>query len=194
GGTTGGTTITLEFKTYGVKLNFLPVVLGDGRIRLSVTPEVSALDFTNALQLNGFTIPGITTRTANTTVELNEGQTLALAGLMNTRVNATNTATPLLGELPIIGALFRSVRYERDETELVVLVTPRMSAAMNPERVPALPGEAWRYPSEGELFVKGDLGGPKADASHRPSALPPRQFRGTYGFTPVNPPASDMTK
>lgn len=192
---TGSTpTITLEYKTYGVKLTFTPVVLGDGRIRLQVNPEVSALDYTNALQLEGFTIPAITTRTANTVVELNEGQTLALAGLLNTRVSSSNNATPLLGQVPILGALFRSVRYERDETELVVLVTPRLAAGMNPGQVPALPGEHWRYPTEASLFGMGDLGGPKTDVERAPQASAPRKFQGTYGFAPVTASGSEGGK
>jgi len=181
----GGTAITIEFKQFGVRLNFTPVVLGNGRIRLQVSPEVSDLDFTHALQLNGFTIPAITSRNASTVVELSEGQTLALAGLMNTRVNATNTATPLLGDLPIIGALFRSVRYERDETELVVLVTPQLAGGMAPGQVPTMPGERWRYPTEAQVYLRADLGGPVADAPRMPSASRPPRFHGTYGFTPA---------
>ena len=181
----GGTAITIEFKQFGVRLNFTPVVLGDGRIRLQVSPEVSDLDFTHALQLNGFTIPAITSRNASTVVELSEGQTLALAGLLNTRVNATNTATPLLGDLPIIGALFRSVRYERDETELVVLVTPQLAEGMSPGRVPAVPGERWRYPTEAQLYFRADLGGPLPDAPRVPSSAHPPRFHGSYGFAPA---------
>jgi len=188
---TGGTTITIEFKQFGVRLTFMPVVLGDGRIRLHVQPEVSDLDFSQSLTLNGFVIPSITSRTADTTVELTEGQTLSLAGLLNTRVNATNQLTPVLGDLPIIGALFRSVRYERTETELVVLVTPTLVGGMTPEQVPAMPGERWRFPTEGELFLHGDLGGPAADAAHIPTASPPRRFQGTYGFAPITASASN---
>ena len=182
---TGGTVITIDFKQFGVNLTFSPVVLGDGRIRLQVQPEVSDLDFTHSLQLNGFIVPAITSRRANTTVELREGETLALAGLLNSRVNATSTVTPLLGDLPIIGALFRSVRYERTETELVVLVTPRLASGMGPAQVPPMPGEHWRYPTEFELFWSRDLGGPMADTGHAPDGRRPPRFHGTYGFAPV---------
>jgi pilus assembly protein CpaC len=93
--------------------------------------------------------------------------------------------TPLLGDVPILGALFRSVRYERNESELVVLVTPRLVEAMNPDQVPALPGERWRYPTEGELLWNADLGGPaKQPAASQPMGKPAR-FRGDYGFTPA---------
>jgi pilus assembly protein CpaC len=187
GGAGGGqTTITLDFKQYGVRLNFAPVVLGNGRIKLHVQPEVSDLDYTHSLTLQGFTIPGLTTRTFDSTVELAEGQTLSLAGLLQTRVNATSSATPFLADIPILGALFRSVRYERSETELVVLVTPELAGPMDPGAVPPLPGEQWRYPSELQLFAKGDLGGPAADAAHAPSRRPPPAFQGTYGFVPAS--------
>ena len=191
---TGGTTITIEYKPYGVRLNFLPVALGNGKIRLHVAPEVSDLDYSNAVTLNGFVIPGITKRTADTTVELNEGQTLALAGLLNTRVRGTNNITPVLGDIPILGALFRSVRYERSETELVVMVTPSLAAAMNPDQVPLAVGERWRYPTPAQTFALADLGGPAAKTQAVPAATPPKRFQGTYGFTPVKPAVADAGK
>jgi len=182
---TGGTTITIEYKPYGVRLNFTPVVLGDGRIRLHVAPEVSDLDYSNAVQLNGFSIPGLTERKANTTVELAEGQTLSMAGLLNTRVSASKQVTPILGDIPILGALFRSVRYEHSETELVVLVTPRLVEGMNPGQVPPITGERWRYPTEPQVWATADLGGPAADALHAPTNTAPKQFEGSYGYSPA---------
>lgn len=181
----GGVAITVDFKEFGVMLNFTPTVLGNGRIRMDVAPEVSDLDFTNSVSFNGFVIPSITKRTVNTTVELQEGQTLALAGLLENKVTANKSITPLLGDLPILGALFRSVKYERDETELVVLVTPVLVEPMNPGQVPPIPGEHWRYPNEAQLFLGADLGGPAPDTDHAPSMRPPPQFHGDYGFTPA---------
>ncbi|HEX5243135.1 MAG TPA: type II and III secretion system protein family protein [Tepidisphaeraceae bacterium] len=181
----GGVAITVDFKQFGVMLNFTPTVLGNGRIRMDVSPEVSDLDFTNSVSFNGFVIPSITKRTVNTTVELEEGQTLALAGLLENKVTANKSITPLLGDLPILGALFRSVKYERSETELVVLVTPVLVEPMNPGQVPTIPGEHWRYPNEAQLFLGADLGGPAPDTDHAPSMRPPPQFHGDYGFTPA---------
>jgi pilus assembly protein CpaC len=181
----GGVAITVDFKQFGVMLNFTPTVLGNGRIRMDVSPEVSDLDFTNSVSFNGFVIPSITKRTVNTTVELEEGQTLALAGLLENKVTANKSITPLLGDLPILGALFRSVKYERSETELVVLVTPVLVEPMNPGQVPTIPGERWRYPNEAQLFLGADLGGPAPDTDHAPSMRPPPQFHGDYGFTPA---------
>jgi pilus assembly protein CpaC len=190
GGGGAGASITIEFREFGVKLVFVPAVLGDGRIRMRVAPEVSDLDFTTAVRFSGFVVPGLTQRKVNTTIELSEGQTFAIAGLLNNSVTATKDVTPVLGDLPILGALFRSVRYQRKETELLVLVTPRLAAALNPGQVPQLPGEKWRHPTENELFYNQDLGGPVPNASRRPSATQPAagtapRFYGAYGFVPV---------
>jgi len=184
-GSGGSTAITVEYKQFGVRLDFTPVVLGDGRMRLKVTPEVSDLDFSRSVSFNGFVIPSVTKRTLTTEIELAEGQTFAVAGLLNNRVTANKDVTPLLGDIPILGALFRSVRYERNETELVVLVTPRLVEAMNPDQVPPLPGERWRYPTEGELLWNADLGGPRKDAEKTSRPGPAPRFRGKYGFTPA---------
>ncbi len=186
----GGTTITIEYKQFGVGLKFIPIALGDGRIRLKCNPEVSDLDYSNAVTLNGFKIPALTKRNLNTTVELKEGQTLALAGLLNNRIQTSSDVTPFLGDLPVLGALFRSTRYERKETELVVLVTPRLVAGMNPDQVPAVPGEKWRAPTEADLFWLRDLGGEvPADKKSARSGQPAR-FQGNYGFTPAATPTT----
>lgn len=192
-----GTAVTVEYREFGVKLNFVPTVLGDGRIRLKVAPEVSDLDFTTAVRFNGFVIPGLTSRKVQTTIELSEGQTFAIAGLLNNSVSATKDVTPVLGDIPILGALFRSVRYQRKETELVVLVTPRLVEGMNPDQVPTLPGEFWRHPTEGQLFWNKDMGGPSADPRQGPTTQPagaghpaPR-YQGQYGY--VQPTAASPT-
>lgn len=186
-GTGGESTITIEYRDFGVKLKFLPVVLGDGRIRLKVSPEVSDLDFTSAVRIAGTQVPGLRKRNLTTTIELHEGQTFAVAGLLDSSVSASKDVTPMLGDLPIIGALFRSVRYLRRETELVVLVTPHLVEAMNPDQVPAAPGENWRHPTEAELFWDRDLGGDRSSADSATvtaASGPPPKFRGSYGFTP----------
>jgi pilus assembly protein CpaC len=187
GGSDQGTSITVEFREFGVRLNFLPVVLGDGRIRLKLNPEVSDVDFTNAVTAQGFRVPGRRTRRLSTTVELQDGQTFAVGGLLDNRVAANKSVTPLLGDLPVVGALFRSVRYQRNETELVVLVTPRLVRALNPGDVPQLPGEDWRHPSEVNLFLNGDLGGPRAEDREK-MAPAPRRFIGNYGLVPATQP------
>ncbi|MCC6240268.1 MAG: type II and III secretion system protein family protein [Phycisphaerales bacterium] len=181
-GGNGSTTITIEYKEFGVRLNFIPTVLGNGRIRLEVAPEVSELDFTNAVFFNGFRIPALTTRNVNTTVELVEGQTLAIAGLMNNRVTANKDSVPLLGELPVLGALFRSTRYERRETELVVLVSPVLVEGMNPSQVGKLPGQDWRHPDLASQFLLADIGGEQPDPA---KGQPAPRYQGQSGFVPA---------
>ncbi len=196
-GTGNNQTITIEYKEFGVRLKFTPVVLGDGHIRLKLAPEVSDLDFTTAVRFSGFVIPGLTTRRASSTVELADGQSLAMAGLLNHNITGSKTVTPLLGDIPVLGALFRSVRYQRKETELVILVTPRIIAALNPGEIPELPGEHWRNPTESDLFLMQDIGGPvqkkaamgtTASASNKDVGAP--LFRGNYGFVPPPPQPS----
>lgn len=185
----GGTTITIEYKQFGVQLAFTPVVLGTGRIRLEVAPEVSDLDYSRSVAFQGFVIPAITKRNLQTTVELNEGQTFAVAGLLQNRMVASRDGTPGLSDIPVLGALFRSTRYERSETELVILVTPYVVEAMNPEQVPTLPGERWRHPNTADLVLGLDMGGEAPDPARAPnareSAGAPAKFRGHYGFSPA---------
>lgn len=184
----GGSTITIEYKEFGVRLRCTPIVLGDGRIRMKVTPEVSELDYANGTSIGGQTVPGLRTRRVNTVVEMSEGQTFLLAGLIIRRVDARNQGTPGLSSLPVLGTLFRSVRYERNETELVILVTPRLVQPMNPDQVPALPGQKWRYPNEVDFLFNGDLGGPVKDDPDvvQPTGAnaPPPKFVGRHGFAP----------
>jgi pilus assembly protein CpaC len=181
----GGTSITIEYREFGVRLKFTPVVLGDGRIRLKVNPEVSELDFSTAVRFSGFVTPGLTKRSVETTIELNEGQTFAIAGLLNNNVNASRQVTPLLGDLPVLGALFRSVRYERKETELVVLVTPELVEGVNPDEVQTLPGEFWRHPNDLELFLNRDIGGEMKEEPADARRKTPPAFHGAYGFQPA---------
>jgi pilus assembly protein CpaC len=188
GGGTSGSVVTIQYENYGVILHFTPVVLGDGRIRLKIDPEVSDLDYAHGVTIGGFAIPGFTTRTVDTTVELADGQTFTIAGLLNDQVTSTANTTPLLGDLPVLGSLFRSVEYQRNQTELVVMVTPRLVEAINPSQVTAGPGEHWRYPTEADLFLARDLGGeaePAPAAAAAQASGPPPQFRGQYGFAPT---------
>ncbi|MDP9174371.1 MAG: type II and III secretion system protein family protein [Planctomycetota bacterium] len=194
GGT--GSTITIQFQDYGVLLHFTPVVLGNGRIRLKVHPEVSQLDFANAVNLNGFFVPGLTKRDVKTTVELSEGQTFAIAGLLQNSISASNQQLPGLGDLPVLGALFRSVQYKRNETELIVLVTPEIVGAMDPSDVTEVPGGRWRDPKERDLYLKKDLGGPLADTDRAPRTdkeVAPR-FHGSYGFRPADDTTAPAVK
>lgn len=146
--------ISIEFKQFGVSLAFTPTVLEDGLINLLVGPEVSQLDPGAGIELSGFRIPGLKVRRARTTVELRDGQSFALAGLIQNDFADTVRAIPLLGRIPIIGALFRSTAYNKAETELVMIVTPRLVRPV-PAGSLAVPTDRVFAPSDLDLFLKG---------------------------------------
>jgi pilus assembly protein CpaC len=144
----GNNAVTIEYKQFGVSLAFTPIVLGDGRISMRVRPEVSELSDAGSVKLGGFTVPALTTRRAETTVELGSGQSFMLGGLLrNSNSNSVDKA-PFLGDLPILGALFRSTKYRRQETELVIIVTPYLVRPVNGQL--ALPTNGYRSPTAGE--------------------------------------------
>jgi pilus assembly protein CpaC len=137
----GGTTnaVTVQFKEFGIRLNFVPHVMPNGVIRLKVSPEVSALDFANGLTISGFTVPALTSRKATTEVDLKDGQSFAIAGLMDNRLTEVASKIPILADVPILGNLFKSKATNRTKTELLVMVTPRVVEATSPGQTPALP-------------------------------------------------------
>lgn len=130
--------VTIDYKEYGIRLNFTPTIAGD-TIRLKVRPEVSTLDYPNGLTLSGFRVPALSTRRAETDVELRDGQTFAIAGLLNNLSQDTIDEIPGLARLPIIGHLFRSTQVNATRNELMVLITPRLVRPLNPDEVPPLP-------------------------------------------------------
>jgi pilus assembly protein CpaC len=127
-GSTGGgaAAVTIQFREFGVRLNFIPTITPRGSISLRVSPEVSALDFTHGLTVNGFSVPAITIRKLDTAVELNDGQSFAIGGLLDNRVTDTLDKVPFLGDLPILGKFFQSRSHEKENTELIVIVTPEL--------------------------------------------------------------------
>jgi len=157
----GGTTITLEEKEFGIGLAFTPTVLDAGRINLVVAPEVSELSQTGSpfTTVGGVTsvLPSFTVRRASTTVQLSDGQSFAIAGLIKNNVTETVRAFPILGELPIIGALFRSSEFQSDKTELVFVVTPRLVKPLPPNY--ALPTDSFVEPSRAGFFLGGKMEG-----------------------------------
>ena len=134
GGTNVGTTI--EYKKYGVGLNFSPTVLSPDRINIHVRPVVSSLDYANSVKSGGFVMPGLSVREASTTVELGDGQSFAIAGLLLENASDNISKYPLLGDLPILGMLFRSSAYQKKQTELVIVVTPRLVKPSNQKKQP----------------------------------------------------------
>jgi pilus assembly protein CpaC len=131
GSSSGGTNaVTIQFQQFGVRLNFIPTVTPRGTIRLQVAPEVSALDYTNGVTISGFTVPGISVRNVNTEVELAEGQSFALAGLLDNRETETMSKIPWIGDIPILGKFFQSKLKTKNNTELMVIVTPQLVRPM----------------------------------------------------------------
>jgi len=169
--------ISVEYKEYGVGLAFTPVVLADGRISMRVRPEVSQLSDAGSIKLNGYTVPSLTTRRAETTVELGSGQSMMIAGLLQNTGNNSIDKAPFLGDLPILGALFRSTHFQKQETELVVVVTPYLVRPVSGQL--ALPTDGLRIPDDatrdfgGQIFTgKSGVVQPTAIPAPAPAAGP----------------------
>jgi pilus assembly protein CpaC len=164
--------VTVLFKEFGIRLNFKPTIAGDV-IRLKVRPEVSALDFANGVSLQGFRIPALTTRRAETDVELRDGQSFAIAGLLDNIRQDDTAAIPILSKIPVIGALFRSKADRREETELMVLITPRLVRALNPDEVPPLPTSIRPFIKKGDIGQQLDGAGGVVDAPRNAEPVAP---------------------
>lgn len=180
-----GTAITVEFKQFGVSLGFTPTVLGDSTINLIVEPEVSQLDPTASITLNGISIPGLKTRRASTTLELRDGESFAIAGLLQKDFKTSIDQMPVLGSIPILGALFRSTSFQKGETELLIVVTAHLVAPIKPGQV-ALPTDRVKDPSEAESFLLGQPYHPQP--LPQSSAAP--QPGGPVSATPAAPPSA----
>ncbi len=150
----GITEITIEFKPFGVSLAFTPTVIDGDLINLVVSPEVSKIDPSASIVLNSITIPGLSTRRATTTIELRDGQSFAIAGLLQSDFTDQVRQLPGVGDIPVLGALFRSAEFERRETELVIIVTPRLVKPVSPDAL-AAPTDYFQAPSDFELFALG---------------------------------------
>lgn len=148
-------TVTIEFKKFGVELSFVPTVLSRGTINLRVEPSVSELDFTNAITISGTTIPALTLRDARTTVELRDGQSFAIAGLLQTRNVEAVSQMPWIGSVPVLGTLFRSSSFQQQETDLVIIVTPRLVAPAVPGQKIATPLDSRTMPNDVDFFLNG---------------------------------------
>jgi len=170
-GTAGNQTTTLLFKEFGVRLKFTPTITSGGYIHLKVAPEVSALDFSNAVIMEGFRVPALTTRRTETEVELRDGQTFAVSGLMDRNMNETLRRVPGIGDIPILGYLFRSQAYQKSNTELVVMITPHIMQRDSPGVTPNLPGLVEPFLSE----------------PNRRVPMPPQAFSGPAAAQPAGP-------
>ena len=180
--TTGGGAITVEFKPFGISLAFTPTVLSDRTINMIVEPEVSAIDPSASLTIGNITIPGIKTRRASTTMELRDGESFAIAGLLSKDFQTTVEQIPFLGSIPILGALFRSSSFKKGETELLIVVTPHLVAPIRPDQV-RLPTDRVLDPREGDTFL---LGQPYHPVKVEP-AVPPKPGQPQSLADPVTP-------
>lgn len=167
--------ITVEYKDFGVGLSFTPTVLGPNRIHLAVDAEVSRIDFTFGVEIEGVLVPGFATRRASTSVELADGQSFMIAGLINEEIREIAAKYPILGNIPILGSLFRSTQFLKDETELVIIVTPTLVKPLRPGPHP-LPTDHFIEPSALEFYLWGTLEG-------KPPEPPQFEAQGMIGDT-----------
>ena len=176
-------TITIEYKKFGVGLNFTPTVLDNDMITMKVAPEVSELDFAlgEAFTVAGFVVPGLRVRRLSTHVEVKDGQTFALAGLLSDNHRNVINKFPVLGSIPVLGTLFRSTAFQKQETELVVLVTPHLVKPMA-QGVARLPTDVYVEPTDVEVYLLGCLEGKKRKKTPLP---PPQQAPANFGRQPV---------
>ncbi|WP_024516323.1 type II and III secretion system protein family protein [Bradyrhizobium sp. Tv2a-2] len=155
--TNGFPTVTIEYKPFGVQLAFVPTVLSRGVINLRVEPSVSELDFANAVTIQGTTVPALTTRNARTTVELRDGQSFAIAGLLQSQNRQNVSQLPWIGSVPVLGALFSSKSYQQQETDLVIIVTPHLVAPAAPGQQLASPLDSRLPPNDVDFFLNGQM-------------------------------------
>ncbi len=171
-------TTSIVYKKFGVGLSFTPTVLSDGKISMKVAPRVSELDFTNAVVQQGFLIPAFTEREVSTVVELGDGQSFAIAGLLSQSVTEDVSKFPVLGDIPIIGALFRSSAFKKNETELVVIVTPHLVKPLDMSKQ-TLPTDKYSDPGDFMFYLMGDLVGSAKEGTS--AALSKKGFDGEVG-------------
>ena len=150
--------VTIKFKEFGVGLKFTPTVLSAGQISVIVNPEVSELDFANGVSLQGFQIPALTVRRVKTVVELGDGQSFAIAGLLQENIRETVVKYPLLGDIPVLGALFRSTSFQKNETELIIIVTPHLVKPVDMVKQ-TLPTDHYLEPNDFEFMLMGYMEG-----------------------------------
>ncbi|MEE8170934.1 MAG: secretion system protein, partial [Phycisphaerae bacterium] len=175
GGATAGS-ITIEYKEFGVRLIFAPTIMPDDVVRMRIVAEVSDLIPGTVINAGGLPVFNLSSRRVESTVEVGSGQTFAIGGLLSERVQALSSKIPGLGDLPVLGALFSSVRYQRNETELVILVTPQLVAPLHPHQVPPVPGSDSVPPDDYELFALQQLEGATVASTGGSRGVPRHRF------------------
>jgi pilus assembly protein CpaC len=157
----GNQTISIDFKKFGVSLNFVATIAEGNRINLHVSPEVSELSTTGAIQVDGISVPALTTRRAETTIELSSGQSFAIAGLLQNNITQDLNKFPWLGDVPVLGTLFRSTAFQHDQTELVVIVTPYIVRPTDTANRLMAPTDGYVSPSDAAQVLNGDIARPQ---------------------------------
>jgi pilus assembly protein CpaC len=171
--------ITVEFKPFGIEMKFIPTVIDGDLINLVIDTSVSEIDTANSLVLNNIVIPAFSKRQASTVVEIRDGQSIAIAGLLQDEFRDLAGQVPWLGDIPILGALFRSADYSRRQTELVVIVTPHLVSPVDGDTL-SLPTDRVKLPSENDLFLRGKLEGGKRTVKR--GTVSAQDFSGSYGY------------
>ena len=169
--------VTIDYKRYGVGLAFTPTVLGGGLINLKIEPEVSQLDTSNPVQVAGVAVPPLIVRRASTTVELRDGQSFVLGGLLQSQGQSAISQLPWIGDIPVLGALFRSASYQKNETDLAIIVTPRLVRPARPGDPIATPLDGSLPPNDVDLFLLGKIDVSKPQAAQW-AGVPPRELTG----------------
>jgi pilus assembly protein CpaC len=169
-------TVGIEYKSFGVGLSFTPTVLSENKISINVAPEVSELDFSTAIFIEGFAVPGLTTRRASTLVQLADGQSFAIAGLLRETVRQSVSKYPFLGDIPILGALFRSTSFQKAESELIIIVTPHLVKPLDLAKQ-ALPTDYYIEPNDAEFYLFGLMEG----RERKPPAETTGELDGEFG-------------
>lgn len=185
-------TVSIEYRQFGTRVDFVPIVLGNGRVRLEVRPVVSEVDSSRSVSINNTTVPGLRTRWVDTAVEMKVGQTLALAGLIQTQVESENKGIPFLADLPWIGGAFRRVRERNNEIELLIMVTPEFVEALDAQDVPPCgPGQLTTSPNDRDLYGRGYLEVPKCCADGSCASCQNGKHSGVYDLPPNYGPVQE---
>lgn len=185
-------TLAIEYKPFGVWLEIKPTVLSDGKISMAVNPEVSELDYDRGVNIESIVVPALSTRRATTTIELGDGQSFAIAGLLKDNLRETSQKFPLLGDVPILGSLFRSQEYLKEQTELVIIVTPRLVKPIDGATA-TLPTDGFQEPNDFEFYMLGLIDSAQTlspsqaqNQSQEPLQAPSTGFDGDFGHTMPN--------
>jgi len=180
-GESDGGGVTIEYKPFGVELNFTPRVIDEDVINLEMVAAVSSIDPSNGININGFTVDSFQRRETSTTVEMRDGESFAIAGLLQDDFTDLNGQVPWLGDVPVLGSLFRSAEYARRQTELVIIVTPHLVTPTRGEAL-ALPTDRVRPPTERELFLFGRVAAENAPTQGGAGEVARQDFSGSYGY------------